>query len=107
MYVLEVSNRALQPGVIFYEEISVGAAAVGLTAAQVQASTLVRVSFADGAMRFRSDGTDPTAAVGIPALNGQERVFLRSEALTAKFIRVTGLNGLLRVTYFGIVTYPA
>lgn len=82
-----------------YEEITVGAVAVGLTASKVNNSDLVEVRFENGPVRYLKHGSDPTAAVGMPAYDLDTETLHAAEALRFKAIRTGATNGVLRVTY--------
>lgn len=49
-----------------FETLSVAGSAVGFTAATYGAATLARVHVATARVRYRMDGTNPTASVGEP-----------------------------------------
>jgi len=76
-----------------YEEVSVGAAAVGLTASKVAGCQAARLHFTGGPVSFRVDAqADPTALVGVPVYDGDQQDFSRIEAQQLKMIRVTSDN---------------
>lgn len=84
-----------------YEEVDVGAAAIGLTASKVSTCHAASVRFTGDGVNFRVDGqADPTAAVGIPVYDGDTQVLSRLEAQQLKMIRIGSTNGKARVTYY-------
>ncbi len=105
-FTLETYNRS--PG--GYEVVTVGAAAVGLSAAKINPSSgpyakasarAALVSSEEGDLRFRLDGAAPTASNGHYFTSGDTLVLSGTQAL-AQFlaIRAGEANGVLRVTYF-------
>ena len=83
-----------------YESITVGAAAVGLTAATYAGKQGCFITLETTNVRFRYDGTNPTAAEGHLFYIGQSLHFLNSAVLSKiKFIS-TGANATIRVTYY-------
>lgn len=87
-----------------YEEVPVGAAAVGLTAAKLTNNHAVLVRFAAGPLRFRVDGVaDPTASVGLEGTNPNERLLNTAEAGKLRAIRMGADNGLMQATYFRLM----
>jgi hypothetical protein len=88
-----------------YESITVGAAAVGLTAAKFRPEA----GPAKGAMltletaeiRFRMDGADPSASEG-HLMSVADKGLLIGTAQMERFkaIRTGGTSGTLKVTYF-------
>ena len=91
-----------------YEEVTVGAAAIGLTASKLATPSGARyvhsvaIRFAGGPIRIRVDGTDPTAAVGVPVYDTDWLVFDAQSASTLKMIRQGSTNGTARVTYYRV-----
>lgn len=93
------------PGVLFplapigYESLSVGATAVGLTipARAEQAYGVLE----DNAVRYRDDGTDPTADEGLLLPTGSVVVICSPSLGRIKFISDTGAAGILKVAYYG------
>lgn len=83
-----------------YEEVSVGAAAVGLTSALVNSSDYVELVHEQGPSRYRIDGGDPTAASGIPLFDRDQVLLNAQEADQVKFIRQGATNGTVRATYY-------
>jgi hypothetical protein len=89
----------LAESVLGYEQITNVAAAVGFTA--IPAGTArVLITPETQAVRWRADGTDPTATVGYPLAVGNELVFTASQMSRMKFIeQVAGAK--LNITYLG------
>jgi hypothetical protein len=57
-----------------------------------------------GNVRWRGDGTAPTASAGQPLYATAQRMFTIPETLTdLKFINMTGSTSKLNVTYYGSV----
>lgn len=74
-----------------YEQLTVSSSAVGLTASKYKPSTgrpanLAFIRVAGGNVRYRQDGTDPTASVGVP-VNVGETLNLEGDLASYKFIR--------------------
>lgn len=97
--VLAVNRNQITPRSIDYEEVSVGAAAIGLTAAKVAACWWAMVKCEGASCRFRKDGVDPSATVGYPLFDGEQVEMTREEAALFKAFRVGGSNPTLRVDY--------
>ena len=90
---------------IGYESITVGASAIGFTAAQInpgsnaQRAERAFVTTEGASLRFRIDGTDPTSAEGHLVLANSSFVLSGHRALANfRAIRVTG-NATAKVTY--------
>lgn len=90
-----------------YEQLSVSSSAVGLTASKYKPAqghpanlALIRCSTAN--VRWRDDGTDPTASVGVP-LNAGEILNYEGDLSKVKFIRQSA-DATLDVAYgLGVV----
>ena len=80
-----------------YQQITVLTAAIGLT---VPAGATIALLQAEGDdIRWRDDGTVPTAAIGMLIQQGRELAYTgRLEAI--KFIEVTA-SGILNVSFYG------
>lgn len=94
------------PGVFAFETITVSTVSIGFTAAtyapsgQDQASAAL-ISLETNPIRFRSDGTDPTAAVGHPAVAGQTiEVCGAPNVRKFRMIRSGAADGSATVSYF-------
>jgi hypothetical protein len=81
-----------------YQQITTLTAATGLT---VPAGTnLILVTAEGGAVRWRDDGTNPTASVGYPLPVGAEMRYTADSPSRLKFIdQATG--AILNITYYG------
>lgn len=83
-----------------YEQLTAAlSAAVGLT---VPAGATMAIVQAEGAaVRWRADGTDPTASVGMLIADGNEMLYSTSESALAalRFIRATA-GAILNVSYY-------
>lgn len=83
-----------------YESVTVAGTAGSLTAATADNAVKATVTVETAQVRYRGDGTAPTAAVG-HILNAGDVLTLESndEIKRAQFIRTTGTSATLRVTY--------
>lgn len=82
-----------------YQQFAAGslAAATGLT---VPAGAAFAIIIAEAqAVRWRDDGTDPTAAIGMPLAVGTTLVF-EGQLARVKFIQQVA-GAILNVTYYG------
>jgi hypothetical protein len=105
-FTLETYNRI--PG--DYEVITVGAAAVGLSADKIkpQSGSYARMSaravlltLEEGDVRFRIDGGQPSASIGHYLTSGDALVLSGTQALTQfQAYRAGDVSTSLRVTYF-------
>jgi hypothetical protein len=105
-FTLETHNRI--PGE--YEVVTVGAAAVGLSAGKIKpesgpyanmSARAALLSLEEGDMRFRLDGTPPTAADGHYLTSGDTLVLTGTQAMEQfQAVRAGEAGGTLRVTYF-------
>ena len=94
---------ARPPFAFAFESITVTDTAVGLTLSNVLAKPhpkKVEIFVETAQVRFRKDGTDPTATVG-EVLNPFERMTLESlnDMQNLKTIRTGATSGTLRVHY--------
>lgn len=96
---MEVLNQ------IGFEALTVSTAAVALTGVSGSRPTKVRIHVLTADVRFRADGTDPTATVGTLARAGSTIDQLehdwRQWIENVKFIRTGGADATLEVEYFG------
>lgn len=85
-----------------HEAVTVAGSSIGLTAASFpSALKLVYIFVEDGVVRWRADGTAPTAAIGTPAYPGDEIILTTTkEALNFRAIRKSTSSGVLQVTYY-------
>ena len=82
------------------ETLTIGVAALGLTAAKTADITVDQVTiYAEGDIRFWTSGKAPTATDGIPLLANSERTFSRGEAAQFKAIRMGGVDVKIHVQY--------
>ncbi len=81
-----------------YQQLTVSSTAVGFTVPA--GATHAHVSVEDDAVRWRADGTNPTASVGTQITTGSAERFAGNLS-AIKFIRVTG-DAELNIHYFGV-----
>ena len=83
-----------------YEDLTVGATAVGFTAATYAGADYATVFVENGPIRFRLDAGTPTASVG-DTLEQGDRIVLESEEEVRRFraIRRDGVSATLRVSF--------
>jgi hypothetical protein len=79
------------------EQLTVAGAAIGLTPPAGAVEALIRVSTAD--VRYRGDGTNPTASIGQPQ-KADEEFRLVGALATYKFIRTGSTSAVLDVAYY-------
>ncbi len=84
-----------------YESLTVSSTAVSFTAATIpQLADYALVTVESGAVRFRLDGTAPTATVGHELEDGDVlELNQRHELVNAKFIRRDGTDATLRCSF--------
>ena len=83
-------------GVTGFQKLTVGVAAVGLTVPAGSSKAVVAVE--SNAVRYRIDGTNPTATDGMPLAAGTTVVIVGALA-SLKLIRQSA-DATLQVTYF-------
>jgi hypothetical protein len=84
---------------ISYQQITSLSAAAGLTVPTNAAGAVITAE--SQGVRWRSDGTDPTASVGMPLASGASITFsTRAELLALKFIEQT-TSAKLNIAYYG------
>lgn len=88
-------------GVLRYESVTVGATAIGMTATAAKGvlpqAALVEVQ--DAAIRFRTDGTSPTATEGHQADPGDViHLNQRDDVVNFSAIRRDGVSAILKIT---------
>ena len=82
-----------------YQQLVVSNSAVGLTIPLNANRALIVVE--DAAVRFRDDGTVPTATVGVQIFQNQSFEITDADSLKAiKFIRKTGTSAELNISYY-------
>lgn len=86
-----------------FEAITVSTTAIGLTTAKLQSAVAAEVTVENGPIRFRTDGTDPTASVG-HLLSDGDALYLDnpSELVGLKMIRDAAVDGDISVSYFNL-----
>lgn len=84
-----------------YESITVADSAIGGTSATYDDATHAEITLEEGQIRFRVDGTNPTASEGHLVEVG-DVVVLNSASQIAEFmaIRTGTTSGILKATYF-------
>lgn len=82
-----------------FESITVAGTAIGFTTATYANNIKALVTVESGAVRFRADGTDPTAAIGHVLEMGDVLTVDKSEFSKIRFIRKDGVSATLRVSY--------
>lgn len=92
---------------IAFEQVTVGAAAVGFTEATYSVTRTITPAMAvakleTAQIRYRDDATDPTAAVGTPADPGDVLVVCGASIASFRAIRTTGTSGVLNVHYYKV-----
>jgi hypothetical protein len=105
-FTIETYNRI--PG--DYEELTVGASAVGLSSLKINpisgpyarmSARAALLSSEDGDIRFRIDSGLPTASSGHYLTSGDTLVLTGTQAIQQfRAIRAADTNAMLRVTYF-------
>lgn len=83
-----------------YQQITVLTSSTGLTVptAASQRPVKCRIVAETAAMRWRDDGTAPTASVGQPLAIGAELIY-DGDLNAIRFIQ-QAINGVLNITYF-------
>ena len=86
-----------------YESVTVADTAIGFTALTYGTNTHALITAETAQMRYRADGTNPTAAEG-HILNPGDVVTLTSLADITAFraIRTGAVSGVLKVTFSGV-----
>lgn len=91
----QVSSSVICPGVdsplrpLGYQQLSVGGTAVGFTLPTTATVRIAVVMVEDASIRYRDDGTDPTAAIGTLVTANTGIVVCGPAAATFKAIQVT------------------
>ena len=85
-----------------YESITVSTAAIGPTAATATARVRCAVFYVKGAaVRYRGDGTSPTASVGRPIEDGGHLVLVGEGTIkNALFIRRDSVDATIHAEYY-------
>lgn len=87
------------PRILSYQQITAPAVATGLIIPAGTSFAEVQVSVQ--AVRFRADGTAPTASVGMPIAVGDLRTFPIANLSALQFIEQAA-GAVLNVTYYGL-----
>lgn len=83
-----------------YQQIAAGGLA-GSTALIIPAGTqLIKITVEAQAVRWRDDGTAPTAAIGYPLPVGQELIYTAAAMPQLRFIQQTA-GAVLNAVYYG------
>jgi len=94
-----------------YESITVSTSPIGFTASKLAPTSgnyankhaeAVLITVEDGAIRFRADGTNPSASEGHILLAGDERYWYWGyhDLVNIKFIRKDAVDAKVKVSYF-------
>lgn len=81
-----------------YEQITVSTVAVALASVPPKATNALIVVSTNG-VRFRDDGTNPTAAIGVPIAAGQSLQY-DGDPSALKFIRSGAADAVVDVSYY-------
>lgn len=85
--------------VLGFQQLGAGIAAA--TGFSLPAGTeFAEVTVGAQAVRWRADGTDPTAAIGMPMAVGATRIFTMQQLGSVKFIE-QAVGAVLSITYYG------
>ena len=96
--IFQFDNRSYE--ILVQETVTVSTTAIGFTVANLTNSTDVVVRINDQDLRFRTDGTDPTAASGWTSEPGDLYVITTTEEAAAfKAIRTGGTDSEIDVMY--------
>jgi hypothetical protein len=84
-----------------YQQLTVSSTAVGLTVPIEGgvAANLALIRVATAAVRWRDDGTNPTASVGMP-LAVDDTLVYDGQLVAAKFIRKDAADATLDIAYY-------
>jgi hypothetical protein len=83
------------------ESLSVGTTAVGPTSTKIRRGGIIAHAL-DGDVRWRADGTSPTATVGHPLVQDEEfRVRQSTTVKNLEFISATGATVTVLVSHIG------
>ncbi|ANS03302.1 hypothetical protein [uncultured Mediterranean phage uvDeep-CGR2-KM19-C37] len=85
-----------------YQQITAvdNATAQGLTVGGVGTRALIEVQDAD--VRWRDDGSDPTATVGMRLAAGDSLWYNGADLTAIKFISQSGTDAILNVSYYSV-----
>lgn len=82
-----------------YQQRTVSTTAVELTIPSGASRAFIRVSAQP--IRYRDDGVNPTATVGMPKVANNEFELVGKSLHAARFIRTGGSDSILEVLYYG------
>src|SRR5436309_15077995 len=83
-----------------FEQVTVAGASIGFTAATLANAKMATVNVEGAQIRYRIDGTAPTATVGAILEAGDELIVWGSMDIGAiRFIRTGGISATLNVHY--------
>ena len=95
-----MAKQPLGPDFDAFESVTVSTSSVGLTAATFGDAQYALITVETAAVRFRLDGTAPTATVGHVREVGEGLELDRNTQLEdIRFIRRDGADATLRVSY--------
>lgn len=102
-------SAVAQVQVATYETLTVSTSAVGLDTATIQGIAYCQARLETDKVRFRIDGTNPTAAVGVELSVGDIlQIFDANSARRLRLIRSTGsVDATMQVTCWRPSPYPA
>lgn len=83
-----------------FESVTVSTTAIALNPPTTDWVDYTIISVETNGVRWRDDGTDPTAAVGHPEA-AAARLYYEGDPKKIKFIRSGGADATLRVSYYG------
>ena len=93
-----VTNQA--PRVLGYQQVAAGGADAGFAPTIPVGTETIEITVGAQAVRWRCDGTDPTAAIGMPLAVGSTTLFTLQNLPQLKLIaQVAG--AVLDITYYG------
>ena len=94
---MRVADANLEPK--GYQQLTVSSTAVGLTVPAGSKYALLKLNDAN-LLRWRDDGTDPTASVGMPLPDQADEFFYTGKLARIKFIRSGGTDAVLNCSYY-------
>lgn len=81
-----------------FEQLTVSTAALALASVPSRASNAL-IAVSTNGVRWRDDGTNPTAAIGVPMAAGQSLEY-DGDPSALKFIRSGAADAVLDVSYY-------
>lgn len=85
---------------VAYEVLTIDGSVQVPTPANVARCTFAIIKFQTGPARYRDDGTDPTAAIGTPVFNLDEKQFSVASMRKLRFIRSGVTNMSAYIHYY-------